>query len=129
MRSAGSKLHLNHFSVIIHTPKPGTVSAMQMREVTWLSFGFVVTNPTIIMCWSKPNIYLVVPLTVYGIAVKYSSVFTLFSGQELLHSPPRQTDLLHGYGIVLCLATNRNGVLTELQKWRNGVSQRLMTRE
>lgn len=103
MRSAGSKLHLNRFSVIIHTPKPGTVCAMQMRAVTWLSFGFVVTNQTIILCWSKPNIYLVVPVTVYGIAVKYSAVFTLFSGQELLHPPPRQTDLLHGYGVFLCL--------------------------
>lgn len=76
---------------------------MQMRVVTWLSFGFVVTNQTIILCWSKPNIYLVVPVTVYGIAVKYSAVFTLFSGQELLHPPPRQTDLLHGYGVFLCL--------------------------
>lgn len=64
---------------------------MQMREVTWISFGFVVTNHTIILCWSKPNIYLVVLVTVYGIAGKYSAVFTLLSGQELLHPPPRHT--------------------------------------
>lgn len=97
MLSAGSNLHLNHFSVIIHTSKSGTVCSMQMRELTWTSFGFVVTNHTLILCGSNPNIYLVVPVTVYGIAVKYLAVFMLFGVQHLLHPPARQTYLLHGY--------------------------------
>lgn len=96
MRRSGSKFHLNHFSVITHAPKPGTVCAMGMKEVTWISLGFVVTNCTIILCWSKPNIHLVVPVGVYGINCVWHSceIFCcvyFIQWQELLHPPPRQT--------------------------------------
>ena len=76
--SAGSKLHLNHPLVIIHTPKPGAQYAMRVKEGCGSRLALtVVTNCTIILCWNSPNINLVVPVTAYHIAVKYSAVFTL----------------------------------------------------
>lgn len=68
----------------MHTPKPGTHYAMQVKEECGSHLALtVVTNCTVILCWNNLNINLVVLLTAYHNAARYSAVCTLSSVQEL----------------------------------------------
>lgn len=77
-----------------------------MREVTWILFGFVVTNHAIILCCSNPDIYLVLSVAVYGIACNILlCLLCSVCRSYCIHLPERLT---YSMDLFLFLANNRN---------------------